>query len=108
MTTPGEAGGVRLFSRAGSETSNSFNPSMAQKTYVRSPANSKLAAAPSSPSSSSNVRSTTNHASNRNLFIVNQVLSQPEECILPDTDGTSNSAVLDAEIKGEIEDAEIC
>lgn len=107
MTTPARAEGVRLVTRAGSGISIPFNPSSAQKTYVKSPANSKLAVAPlpSSSSSSSNVRST---GSNSNLFIVNQVLSQPEECILPDTDGPSNPGILDAEIKGEIEDAEMC
>lgn len=108
MTTPARAEGVRLVTRAGSGISIPFNPSSAQKTYVKSSANSKLAVAPSSSSSSSNVRSATNHGSNSNLFIVHQVLSQPEECILPDTDGPSNPGILDAEIKGEIEDVEMC
>lgn len=68
------------------------------------PASSKLATtAASSSSPPSNTRST----SNRNIFIVHQVLSQPEECILPDTVGSTVPPALDAEIKGEIEDTEM-
>lgn len=65
------------------------------------PASSKLATTAASSSSPS--RST----SNRNIFIVHQVLSQPEECILPDTVGSTVPPALDAEIKGEIEDTEM-
>lgn len=89
VTTPVGAGGVRAATRIESGTSI--------------PASSKLATTAASSSSPSNTRST----SNRNIFIVHQVLSQPEECILPDTVGSTVPPALDAEIKGEIEDTEM-
>ncbi|XP_030554266.1 titin isoform X3 [Drosophila novamexicana] len=124
--TPVEAASVAK--RVGSGTINPFNPSPAQKTYARStkssthvaPANlSRDIATPvgvvngvpvlgtkgaSSPASAAPASASKEAGSNRNLFIVNQVLSQTEECILPDTIRATDAA---AEIKGEVEDAEI-
>ncbi|XP_032292869.1 platelet binding protein GspB isoform X2 [Drosophila virilis] len=120
-TTPVEAEIVA--NRVGSGTINPFNPSPAQKTYARSTKSSanlsrNLATpvgvvngvpvlgtkAASSPASAAPAIASKEVGSNRNLFIVNQVLSQPEECILPDTIRATDAA---AEIKGEVEDAEI-
>ncbi|XP_032590017.1 mucin-5AC isoform X3 [Drosophila grimshawi] len=54
--------------------------------------------------SSASASTATNSPSNRNVFIVNQLLSQPEECILPDAIG---GTVVAAEIKDELDDGEI-
>lgn len=45
--------------------------------------------------------------SNRNVFILNQLLSQPEECILPDSVSATDAVALQTEIKGEVEDADV-
>ncbi|KAL7737883.1 hypothetical protein ACLKA6_006258 [Drosophila palustris] len=46
------------------------------------------------------------NAGGSKLFIVNQILTHPEECILPDGVGTSDPVALETEIKGEVEDAD--
>ncbi|KAM8713118.1 hypothetical protein ACLKA7_013435 [Drosophila subpalustris] len=47
-----------------------------------------------------------NNAGGSKLFIVNQILTHPEECILPDGVGTTDPVALETEIKGEVEDAD--
>ncbi|XP_064543739.1 titin isoform X2 [Drosophila montana] len=124
--TPVEAASVAK--RVGSGTIIPFNASPAQKTYARSTKTSSHVAptnlstdiatpvgvvngvpvlgtkATSSSASAAPAIASKEGGSNRNVFIVNQVLSQPEECILPDTIRATDAA---AEIKGEVEDAEI-
>lgn len=114
--TPVEAASVAK--RVGSGTINPFNPSPAQRTYARSTLSRDIATpvgvvngvpvlgtkGATSPASAAPASASKEAGSNRNLFIVNQVLSQTEECILPDTIRATDAA---AEIKGELEDAEI-
>lgn len=110
---------TRVAKRVGSGTMIPFNPSPAQKTYAgRSTAASarkavatadkaapvgvvngmpQLGAVPQAALAEDNINRT-------NLFIVNQLMSQQEECILPDAIGTVETAAAD--IKGELEDAE--
>ncbi|KRG04981.1 proline-rich protein 36 isoform X2 [Drosophila mojavensis] len=110
---------TRVAKRVGSGTMIPFNPSPAQKTYAgRSTAASarkavatadkaapvgvvngmpQLGAVPQAALAEDNMNRT-------NLFIVNQLMSQQEECILPDAIGTVETAAAD--IKGELEDAE--
>ncbi|KAH8399103.1 hypothetical protein KR215_002287 [Drosophila sulfurigaster] len=104
----GAGGGPsRVSKRVSSGNTVSFRPSSRQKTYSRTANKSQMpqrrTVDNAAPSSTQHAASTNVGASNRNLYIVNQVLSQPEECILPDGVGVPE----DAEIKGEIDDVEI-
>ncbi|XP_023167442.2 uncharacterized protein LOC111597115 isoform X3 [Drosophila hydei] len=117
---------TRVAKRVGSGTMIPFNPSPAQKTYggrstsVTSAMKAATAAATNkvtpvgvvsgmpqfgaSGKASIASASSQDNSNRSNLFIVNQLLSQQEECILPDAIGTVDAA---ADIKGELEDAEI-
>ncbi|XP_060652377.1 uncharacterized protein LOC132788799 isoform X7 [Drosophila nasuta] len=105
--TAGAGGGPsRVSKRVSSANTVSFQPSSRQKTYSRTANKLQMPQRTlenATPSSTQHAASTNVGASNRNLYIVNQVLSQPEECILPDGVGVPE----DAEIKGEIDDVEI-
>ncbi|KAH8394619.1 hypothetical protein KR222_000233, partial [Zaprionus bogoriensis] len=130
-TTAAGTKGMRAARRVGSGSTIPFNPSPAQRTYARSPPKPQARTAQSSSSlglpataasttsnsntynTNINTNSTTTTAdaagksSNRNPFILNQLLSQPEECILPDGLGSADATALNAEIKGEVDDTEI-
>ncbi|TDG39751.1 hypothetical protein AWZ03_013832 [Drosophila navojoa] len=111
---------TRVAKRVGSGTIIPFNPSPTQKTYAgrsttaASARNAggtadkaapvgivngmpQLGVVPQAALAEDNINRT-------NLFIVNQLMSQQEECILPDAIGTVETAAAD--IKGELEDAE--
>lgn len=111
---------TRVAKRLGSGTRIPFNPSPSQKTYAgRSPTAAsarKAGATADKPTpvgvvnGMPQIGAVTHSAlaqdniNRTNLFIVNQLMSQQEECILPDAIGTVETA---ADIKGELEDAEI-
>ncbi|XP_034476556.1 nucleolar protein dao-5 isoform X2 [Drosophila innubila] len=84
-------------------------PSAAQKTYApkASPVADNNSPRVSALGSRTYPAASNTGGSNRNVFIVNQILSQPEECILPDGVSTTNAVALETEIKGEVEDADV-
>ncbi|EDW74748.2 uncharacterized protein Dwil_GK15733 [Drosophila willistoni] len=111
-TSPEETGPtIRSIKNIGNGKMISFNPPSVQKpsttfkpqTITKSPAIGNVSnptrskpittPAPISVPAAPNITP--------NLFVVNQVSAQPEECILPDV---TNTVPLETEIKGEVED----
>jgi len=82
-------------------------PSSATKKNTPSIAVGKSSARVSALGSSTNPVPTNDDGSNRNVYIVNQILPSPEESILPDGVGTSVESALETEIKSEVEDEDI-
>ncbi|KAH8299887.1 hypothetical protein KR044_007281, partial [Drosophila immigrans] len=104
------AGASRAAQRVSSGNKLPCKPSPKEKTLSRSANKSQMlqitpivAVDIARPSNTQPSTSTTVGASNRNLYIVNQVMSQPEECILPDGVGMPDAA----DIKGEVDDVEM-
>jgi len=99
----------RAVQRVGTGTVIPLQASAAQKTYApkASAVTDNNSPRVSALGSRTNPAASNAGGSNRNVFIVNQILSQPEECILPDGVSTTNAVALETEIKGEVEDADV-